>query len=382
MNQSTSRLRSGVARSAVVIAALMASASAVAQTAAPGNSDNVPIPADPAAQTPADASNGEEIVVTGTRIRRPDFESPSPVVSVSGAAIQQGGSTNLTDIIAQIPALQGSTTSADTAGSGVGIGLSGLNLLNLRNLGEDRTLVLIDGRRQVASLPGSQAVDVSTIPTDLLERVDVLTGGVSAVYGADAVTGVVNFVLKRNFEGITARAQAGISEYGDAGKRLLAVTAGKNFADGRGNVALAYEYGSESRLESRDRARLRGTGFVSFQRNPNDPEFQPGYTGGASNGIPDNIPTNDVRYNDTARQGGIDVDFDGQPDYFVNGAGQLVPFQLGTVLRPGFSQGKRHQCRRLPERPAAAYRPPCREPDRALRRVARADAVRGRQVRP
>jgi len=339
MNQSTSRLRAGVARSAVVIAALMASASAVAQTAAPGNSSNIPIPADPAAQTPEDASNGEEIVVTGTRIRRPDFESPSPVVSVSGAAIQQSGSTNLTDIIAQIPALQGSTTSADTAGSGVGIGLSGLNLLNLRNLGEDRTLVLIDGRRQVASLPGSQAVDVSTIPTDLLERVDVLTGGASAVYGADAVTGVVNFILKRNFEGITARAQAGISEYGDAGKRLLAVTAGKNFADGRGNVALAYEYGSESRLESRDRSRLRGSGFVTFQRNPNDPEFKPGYTGGASNGIPDNIPTTDVRYNDTARQGGIDVDFDGQPDFFVNAAGQLVPFQLGTVLRPGFSQG-------------------------------------------
>jgi outer membrane cobalamin receptor len=239
MNQSTSRLRAGVARSAVVVAALMASAAATAQTAAPGNSDNIPIPADPAAQTAEDASNGDEIVVTGTRIRRPDFESPSPVVSVSAAAIQQAGSTNLTDIIAQVPALQGSTTSADTAGSGVGIGASGLNVLNLRNLGTDRTLVLIDGRRQVASVPGSQAIDIGTIPSDLVERFDVLTGGVSAVYGADAVTGVVNFVLKRNFEGITARAQAGISEYGDAGKRLLAVTVGKNFADGRGNVALA-----------------------------------------------------------------------------------------------------------------------------------------------
>ncbi|MFD1035145.1 TonB-dependent receptor plug domain-containing protein [Sphingomonas hankookensis] len=339
MKLSTSRLRSSAARSALAIAALVVAASAGAQTAAPGNTDNVPIPADPAAQTPADASNGEDIVVTGTRIRRPDFESPSPVVSISAAAIQQSGSTNLTDILAQVPALQGSTTSADTAGSGVGIGGSGLNTLNLRNLGTDRTLVLIDGRRQVASVPGTQAIDIGTIPSDLVERFDVLTGGASAVYGADAVTGVVNFVLKRNFEGITARAQAGISERGDAGRRLLAVTAGKNFADGRGNVALAYEYGSESRLEARDRAQLRGNGLVGFYRNPNDPEFRPGYTGGASNGIPDNVPTRDVRYNDTAREGGIDVDFDGQPDFIVNGTGQLVPFSLGTVLRPGFSQG-------------------------------------------
>lgn len=339
MKLSTSRLRSGAGRSALAIAALVVAASASAQTAAPGNTDNVPIPADPAAQTPADASNGDTIVVTGTRIRRPDFESPSPVVSIGAAAIQQAGNTNLTDILAQVPALQGSTTSADTAGSGVGIGGSGVNTLNLRNLGTDRTLVLIDGRRQVASVPGSQAIDIGTIPSDLIERFDVLTGGASAVYGADAVTGVVNFVLKRDFEGITARAQAGISEYGDAGRRLLAVTAGRNFADGRGNVAVAYEYGSESRLESRDRARLRGNGLVTFQRNPADPEFRPGYTGGASNGIPDNIPTRDVRYNDTAREGGIDVDFDGQPDYIVSGAGQLVPFNLGTVLRPGFSQG-------------------------------------------
>ncbi len=339
MKFSTSRLRSGAARSALAIAALVVAASAAAQTAAPGNTGNVPIPADPAAQTPADASDGETIVVTGTRIRRPDFESPSPVITLGAATIQQSGTTNLTDFLTGFPALQGSSTSADNSGSRAGIGATGLNLLNLRNLGTERTLVLVDGRRHVASVPGSQAIDINSIPNDLVERVDILTGGVSAIYGADAVTGVVNFVLKQNFEGITARGQAGITEYGDAGKRLLAVTAGKNFADGRGNVAVAYEYGSESRLEARDRRALRGSNLVGFYRNPADPEFQSGYTGGADNGIPDNIPTRDVRYNDTAREGGIDVDFDGQPDFIVNGAGQLVPFSLGTVLRPGFSQG-------------------------------------------
>ncbi len=334
-----SRLRTSVGRGAIAIAALVAAGSAVAQTAAPGNTDDLPIPTDPAAQTSADASNGEEIIVTGSRIRRPDFDSPSPVVSLGAATLQQSGTTNLTDFLTGFPALQGSSTSADNSGSGAGIGYTGLNLLDMRNLGTQRTLVLVDGRRHVASVPGTQAVDINTIPTDLVERIDVLTGGASAIYGADAVTGVVNFVLKKDFEGLTARGQAGISEQGDAGRRLIAVTAGKNFADGRGNVAIAYEYAEESRLEARDRSRLRGSNLTGFYRNPADPEFQPNYTGGASNGIPDRLPLNDIRYNDTAREGGIDVDFDGQPDYIVNGTGQLVPFSLGTVIQPGYSQG-------------------------------------------
>ncbi len=307
--------------------------------------DSLPIPSDPSAQadaqTPVSSADGntDDIIVTGTRIRRPDFDSPSPIISLGAAAVQQSGTTNLTDFLTGFPALQGSSTSADTSGSGAGIGATGLNLLNLRNLGTERSLTLVDGRRHVAGVPGSQAVDVNTIPIDLVERVDVLTGGASAIYGADAVTGVVNFVLKKDFEGVSARAQAGISQFGDAGKRLIGVTVGKNFADGRGNIALAYEYGDESRLEARDRARLRGTNLTGFYRNPADPEFRPGYTGGASNGIPDRIPTRDIRYNDTAREGGIDVDFDGLPDFIVNGTGTLVPFDAGTTVQPGFSTG-------------------------------------------
>ena len=337
---SQSRFRRGVAYGAIVLGLTCAGASQ-AQNAAPGqNTDNLPVPSEPSAQAQAPSVEaGEEIVVTGSRIRRPDFDSPSPIISLGAATIQQSGTTNLTDFLSGFPALQGSQTSADNSGSGAGIGGTGLNLLDLRNLGTERTLVLIDGRRHVASVPGSQAIDINSIPVDLVERVDVLTGGASAVYGADAVTGVVNFVLKKNFEGVTARAQAGISEYGDAGKRLFGVTVGKNFADGRGNVAIAYEYGEESRLESRDRPWLTGSNAVGFYRNPNDPEFKPGYTGGASNGIPDRIPTRDVRYNDTAREGGIDVDFDGAPDYIVNSAGQLVPFDIGTVVQPGYSTG-------------------------------------------
>ena len=161
---------------------------------------------------------GGEIIVTGSRIRRPDFTTPNPVISVGSDQIEQSGTTNLTDFLTGYPALQGSSTSADNSGSGAGIGATGLNLLNLRNLGTDRTLVLVDGRRHVAGVPGSQAIDINTIPSDLVERVDVLTGGASAIYGADGVSGVVNFVLKRNFEGISARAQAGISQFEDAGQ--------------------------------------------------------------------------------------------------------------------------------------------------------------------
>lgn len=328
---------------AVAMATAMCAVPALAQQQpVPGAEDTLPVPSEPSAQTeaaPADGNTSGDVVVTGSRIRRPDFDTPSPVISLGAATIQQSGTTNLTDFLTGFPALQGSSTSADNSGSGAGIGATGLNLLNLRNLGTERTLVLVDGRRHVASVPGSQSIDINTIPVDLVERVDVLLGGASAIYGADAVSGVVNFVMKKDFEGLSARAQAGITEHGDAGKRFIGITAGKNFADGRGNIAVAYEYGEESRLESRDRANLTGANLTGFYRNPADPEFKSGYTGGASNGIPDRIPTRDVRYNDTAREGGIDVDFDGAPDFIVNNAGQLVPFDIGTVVQPGYSTG-------------------------------------------
>ena len=189
------------------------------------------------------------------------------------------------------------------------------------------TLVLVDGRRHVSGLEGSQAVDINTIPEDLIDRIDVLTGGASAVYGADGVTGVVNFVLKKNFEGITARAQAGISKYGDAGNRLIGITAGHNFAGGRGNISIAYEYGGEDRLNSRQRPELSGTDAVSFVRNPNYVAGQPGSYS--------RIPMKDVRYQWTARGGAVDVDFDGVPDF--NGDGR--PYNLGTAIPGGYSVG-------------------------------------------
>lgn len=278
------------------------------------------------------AAEGDAIIVTGSRIARPrDFTSPAPLVTIGADRLQQSGSTNLTDILTGYPALVGSTTSGDTSGDDAGIGEAGLNLLDLRNLGSQRTLVLVDGRRHVAGSPGTQSVDINTIPGDLVERIEIVTGGASALYGADAVSGVVNFILKRDFEGLSARAQAGISQRGDSGQRLISVTAGKNFMDGRANVTLAYEYGEDDRLVSQQRGYLSGTRYRGFYPNPasNDPA-------GGHDGIPDRILYNDLRYFDTTPDGAIDLDFDGVPDlYGANG----LPFIHGQGLGSGVDSG-------------------------------------------
>lgn len=337
MSTRTPKCGAGLSLSASLFALALASLSSPALAQTPPLTDPQESVAADTAQAADDGTN--DVVVTGSRIRRPDFDTPNPVLSIGAAQIQQSGSTNLTDFLTGYPALQGSSTSADNSGDDAGIGATGLNLLNLRNLGTERTLVLVDGRRHVAALPGSQAIDISTIPNDLVERVEILTGGASAIYGADGVTGVVNFITKKNFEGVSAHAQAGISEYGDAGKRFISVTAGKNFAEGRGNLAIAYEYAEEDRLETRNRKRLSGTNRVAFYLNPDDPENQGGYTGPADNGIPDNIPLNNIRYFDTNRQGGIDLDFDGFPDYFVGTGGGLTQFDPGTFVPDFYQQG-------------------------------------------
>src|SRR5690606_31142972 len=122
---------------------------------------------------------------TGSRIARPELDVANPIVAVSAEQIEQTGRTNLTDILLRNPALSASTGSSLSGGADAGFGETGVNLLNLRNLGEERTLVLVNGKRHVAGIANSAAVDINTIPEDLIERVDVLTGGASAIYGAD-----------------------------------------------------------------------------------------------------------------------------------------------------------------------------------------------------
>jgi outer membrane receptor protein involved in Fe transport len=276
--------------------------------------------ADPAA---ADASaaeaDGEAIIVTGTRIQRPEAATATPVIAVTAENIVRSGITNVTELLSQTPALFNSEGNFDAAGSQARNGAAGVNLLNLRNLGANRTLVLVDGRRHVAGVPGEAAVDINTIPTSLIQRVDVLTGGVSSVYGADGVSGVVNFILRRDFEGVDIRAQSGISDFGDAENLFAAVTLGKNFADDRGNFTFAYEYRDDARVGFGDRPFGRPDG-ERLVRNPNDIPDDPN--------VPDNVFFRNLGYADSSPGGALIIDGSGAAVF--NGDGR--PYDPGIFL--------------------------------------------------
>lgn len=280
-------------------------------------------------QSAAGDETGETIIVTGSRIQqRPDYDSPNPVVAISAETLQQAGTLQIVETLAQNPALLNSLSGARTAGSNAEFGAVGVQLLDLRGLGEDRTLTLVNGRRHVASLSGTAAVDVNTIPLELIEGVDVLTGGASAIYGADGVSGVVNFRLKRNFEGLVASGQAGISSRGDAGQRYGSITAGKNFGGGRGNVVLSYEFREFDRVSGADR-RYTGDPLRTFGivRDPADIPDDPNR--------PDRVPTNNLRYADSSVDGAVDLDLDGIPDFTGSGKvydrGRLLPSSGGLT---------------------------------------------------
>lgn len=287
---------------------------------------------DAAQSAPPEADSSDTVVITGSRIARPELSLPNPVQVLTSETIEQSGKTNLTDFLLDTPALLGSQSNINVAGSNLTDSQSvGVNLLNLRNLGVNRTLVLVDGRRHVAGYPGIAAVDINTIPTDLVEKIDVLTGGASAVYGADGVTGVVNFILKKDFEGLRLRGQTNISQRGDAGSRFVAVTAGKNFADGRGNVTATYEFNESDRFSQRNRLNygLTGPSYI-FARDPNDPDGPDD-----NDGVPDRILFTDLRWQDSSMGGAVDLDGDFIPDRTGEGGiydrGRILPGTAFTV---------------------------------------------------
>lgn len=203
---------------------------------------------DDSASRPAEA----DIIVTGSRIRSPALTSSSPLQVVSAKTLENAGATNVQQVLTQVPAVG---VPSQTRVSNAGDTNPGLATVNLRNLGSDRTLVLIDGRRTVAGIPGTAQVDLSMIPSSFVERVDVLTGGASAVYGSDAVAGVVNFIYKKNFSGLQANAQAGISELGDDKRWSINATFGQNFAEGRGNIMVFAGFNHEGSVPNYKRER-------------------------------------------------------------------------------------------------------------------------------
>ncbi|WP_109807758.1 TonB-dependent receptor plug domain-containing protein [Sphingosinithalassobacter portus] len=185
----------------------------------------------PAQDSPTEQS--AEIVVTGSRIARRDFTAESPIITVDDTFIQNSGPSTLDQSLNALPqfsASQGAQTSSiGTSGAGSS---GGRSTANLRGLGPERTLVLFDGRRLQPSDP-SGAIDLNAIPTALVSNVEVITGGASAVYGSDAIAGVINFRFNDRFTGLEVQGDAGISGLGDAATYSGSVTWGGRFADDR-----------------------------------------------------------------------------------------------------------------------------------------------------
>lgn len=183
----------------------------------------------PAMAQDAEPSTIDDVVVTGSRIVRQDYVANSPISTVTSEQIQARGDVNVEQILNQLPqVVPGLSANSNNPSNGSAT-------VDLRGLGASRTLVLVNGHRFIP-YDKSNAVDLNSIPASLIERVEVVTGGASAVYGSDALAGVVNFIFKRNYEGFGFDTQYGISGYGDGEQFNASMTFGSNFADDRGNV--------------------------------------------------------------------------------------------------------------------------------------------------
>jgi iron complex outermembrane recepter protein len=198
----------------------------------------------------------EEIVVTGSRIARRDYSAQSPIVTVDSDSFNSRSNVGLEATLNQLPQFTTAGTQAATSDAATPFPQAteapGAATINLRGLGLNRSLVLLDGRR-VQPVNGQLVVDLNTIPSAAIERVEVITGGAAAVYGADAIAGVVNFILRKDFEGVEFSGQHGMSAEGDGEETSLNGLLGATFADGRGNVMIGADYSKRRTILGKDR---------------------------------------------------------------------------------------------------------------------------------
>lgn len=268
-----------------------------------------------ATTTGQDATEVEEIVITGSRLRRETLDTPTPIKTVTAEEFEQTGAGNAIDVIEEIP-LVGAGSNSTGANTQFGDNFA---FADLFNLGTQRTLTLVNGRRFIS---GNQAtvfvpdnatgaqVDISVIPPSLIEAVEVtpLTGG--AIYGADAVGGVINFILKDDFEGLEVGAQYGVTDYGDGDRYRANITWGTNFYDDKANITLAYDYYDQEAITV---GGDRDFYFVGAQTNP-------------FNGFTRNESLNGNQLADILRSG------QALPGAFQSGATDRQP---GTIFTPG-----------------------------------------------
>jgi iron complex outermembrane receptor protein len=244
---------------------------ALAQPAFAQSSDTPPATLAAEARAPSiapdpsgESSAAGDIIVTGSRIARRDFTATSPIVTVDSNLIEKSSSVNLEANLNKLPQFAPALTqfNSDNIQSSANTTL-GASTVSLRQLGANRNLVLLDGRRGTP-INGSGVIDINTIPSAAIQRVEIITGGASSTYGADAVGGVVNFILKKNFQGLEADGQVSLTQRGDGREFRLSAITGANFGDGRGNVLLGVEHFEREKVLRRDRKWYRDL-FTSNQ---------------------------------------------------------------------------------------------------------------------
>jgi len=221
----------GASTAALTVAMLLPPGAAFAQSAS--------------SPAPADAQTVQEVVVTGSRIAQRNAVSNSPIVTLNSQALMNQADLQIQSSLNKLPQfspdqnLMGRDNTGDTQPTPTHS--VGISTASLRGLGPNRNLVLIDGQRG-APVNGELVIDLNTIPTAMVDHVEAITGGASAVYGADAIGGVVNFIMKKNFQGLDLDLQEGINQAGGDGKQFSAnVVMGTNFADDKGNVTVSLE---------------------------------------------------------------------------------------------------------------------------------------------
>ncbi len=238
------------------------------------------------AQSAAESSNIESVIVTGSRIVRDGYSAPTPVSVLSEEDIDAEAAGSVAEFAMTLPSIQGSTTATTNSGS-LSSGQSGIAALNLRALGTGRTLVLFDGQRSVASSSVGQ-VDTNTFPQSLVKSIEVVSGGASSVYGSDAIAGVVNFILDKEYTGVKTAIEYGeVNEYG-AGNERFEFTMGTDFADGQGHLLFSAEHYDQEGIRDTDADwQLDGNvGIVNPDKSAGAPYFLVGSDIGSSNYTP------------------------------------------------------------------------------------------------
>lgn len=223
------------------------------------------------AQADTDATSDADIVVTGSRIVTNGFQQPTPVTVVGDAEINRQAPPTIATFLNKLPSFGNATSSRNPA---INVAGGGVEFLNLRNLGPLRTLVILDNRRVVEATTAG-GVDTVTLPFGLIKRVEVVTGGASAAWGSDAVAGVVNFVLDRDYKGIGVNFENSVTGRGDSQYNKWNITAGSGFAGGRGHIVAEFDFYHQPRgvdLGTRDffksRAVVNNPGFVAGNGQP------------------------------------------------------------------------------------------------------------------